>query len=282
MWIPLLLILQTGSAGPAIPTACAMAQARGPAAVGSDFCKADEARKAALAALKGSAERTRALEAAASGLERGANLERDVAIRKKALFELGQLLDSGFLDQSARLELVLRDLIALDPADFEPRFQLARLQERQNFLDAAEETLLAARRQNPQAIEPNKELAQFYVRRVTALSVIAAPPPPRETAVVEPDVTGVYRVGGEVKPPPRVGVPKYPTDAQAAGIQGVVIAEIVVSEQGEVVDARVVRSVPLLDDAALAAVRTWRYDPTLVNGQPVPVRMTVTVNFSTR
>jgi protein TonB len=42
------------------------------------------------------------------------------------------------------------------------------------------------------------------------------------------------------------------------------------------------RSVPLLDDAALAAVRTWQYEPTLLNGQPVPVRMTVTVNFTTR
>jgi len=79
-----------------------------------------------------------------------------------------------------------------------------------------------------------------------------------------------------------VGVPKYPATAQAAGVEGVVIAEIVVNERGEVADAKVVRSIPLLDDAALAAVKTWRYDPTIVDGQPVPVRMNVTVNFTTR
>jgi len=47
-----------------------------------------------------------------------------------------------------------------------------------------------------------------------------------------------------------------------------------------VTEARVVRSNPLLDEAALKAVREWRYDPTMVNGRAVPVRMTVTVNFS--
>jgi periplasmic protein TonB len=62
----------------------------------------------------------------------------------------------------------------------------------------------------------------------------------------------------------------------------VVIAEIVMNEHGSVTEAKVVRSVPLLDEAALAAVRTSQYEPTLLNGQPVPVRMTVTVNFSTR
>jgi hypothetical protein len=46
--------------------------------------------------------------------------------------------------------------------------------------------------------------------------------------------------------------------------------------------ARVLKSVPLLDEAALQAVKEWRYDPTLVNGKPVPIKMTVTVNFSTR
>lgn len=44
--------------------------------------------------------------------------------------------------------------------------------------------------------------------------------------------------------------------------------------------ARIVRSIPLLDEAALQAVREWRYDPTIINGKPVPVRMTVNVNFT--
>jgi periplasmic protein TonB len=49
-----------------------------------------------------------------------------------------------------------------------------------------------------------------------------------------------------------------------------------------VTDARVLKSVPLLDEAALQAVKEWRYDPTVVNGKPVPIKMTVTVNFSAR
>ena len=47
-------------------------------------------------------------------------------------------------------------------------------------------------------------------------------------------------------------------------------------------DVNVLRSVPLLDEAAIAAVRQWQYTPTLLNGVPVPVIMTVTVNFSLR
>jgi protein TonB len=66
----------------------------------------------------------------------------------------------------------------------------------------------------------------------------------------------------------------------AAGIDGVVVAEILVNEAGIVSGARVLKSIPPLDDAALQAVREWRYDPTIVDGKAVPVRMTVTVNFT--
>jgi hypothetical protein len=49
---------------------------------------------------------------------------------------------------------------------------------------------------------------------------------------------------------------------------------------GKVADAKVLRSIPLLDSAALDAVRQWEFTPTLLNGVPVPVIMTVTVNFT--
>ena len=71
----------------------------------------------------------------------------------------------------------------------------------------------------------------------------------------------------------------YPRDAVAARIQGVVILECTISPQGKVVQVKTLRSVPMLDDAALEAVRQWEYTPTLLNGVPVPVIMTVTVNF---
>ena len=74
--------------------------------------------------------------------------------------------------------------------------------------------------------------------------------------------------------------PAYPPTARAAGVQGVVILEITIGEDGAVSNARVLRSIPLLDQAALDAVRQWRYEPTLLNGAPTPVIMTATVNFS--
>jgi TonB family protein len=69
-------------------------------------------------------------------------------------------------------------------------------------------------------------------------------------------------------------------EAQSAGISGVVQAEITITEQGTVTDATIVRSVPLLDEPALEAVRQWRFEPAIVDGKAVPVRMVVNVNFT--
>jgi TonB family protein len=90
------------------------------------------------------------------------------------------------------------------------------------------------------------------------------------------------RVGGSIKAPAqtkRVN-PPYPPEAQAAGVQGVVIMEATIGVDGKVTDVRVLRPIPLLDQAALEAVRQWEYEPTLVNGVAVPVVMTVTLNFA--
>ena len=90
------------------------------------------------------------------------------------------------------------------------------------------------------------------------------------------------RVGGSVKEPKKIKdvKPVYPEDAKAAGVQGVVIIEAVIGTDGKVVEVKALRPVPMLDDAALDAVRQWEYTPTLLNGEPVSVIMTVTVNFS--
>jgi TonB family protein len=68
----------------------------------------------------------------------------------------------------------------------------------------------------------------------------------------------------------------------AARVSGVVILEAVIGPDGRVTDLRVLRSVALLDDAAIAAVQQWMYSPTRLNGVPVPVIMTVTVTFTMR
>lgn len=99
------------------------------------------------------------------------------------------------------------------------------------------------------------------------------------TSVAHP---GAVRVGGSIRAPVRTQFvePAYPPSARAAGLQGVVILELVVGEDGAVSNARVLRSIPSLDQAALDAVRQWRYEPTLLNGVAVSVIMTATVNFS--
>jgi periplasmic protein TonB len=93
---------------------------------------------------------------------------------------------------------------------------------------------------------------------------------------------GPLRVGGNIKPPRRITyvTPLYPDDAKAARVAGVVIMEITIAKDGSVSNARILRSVPMLDQAALDAVYQWGFEPTLLNGAPVEVVMTVTVNFT--
>jgi protein TonB len=74
--------------------------------------------------------------------------------------------------------------------------------------------------------------------------------------------------------------PVYPAVARSARVSGDVVIEATVDEEGKVADARVVKSVPLLDQAALDAVRQWEYRPSLLNGVPTPVVVTVTVRFT--
>ncbi len=90
------------------------------------------------------------------------------------------------------------------------------------------------------------------------------------------------RVGGQILAPRKTRnvQPVYPQIAQSARVQGRVIIEATIDREGRVADARMLRSIPLLDQAALDAVRQWEYEPTLLNGVTVPVIMTVTVTFS--
>jgi protein TonB len=103
---------------------------------------------------------------------------------------------------------------------------------------------------------------------------LPAPPKPQEPV----------RVGGGIRSPVKVRdvAPVYPQIAQAARVQGIVIIEATIGADGQVTNARVLRSVPLLDQAALEAVRQWQYTPTSLNGVPVPVIMSVTVSFVLR
>ena len=89
------------------------------------------------------------------------------------------------------------------------------------------------------------------------------------------------RAGGEVREATRTVYvePVYPEIARRAGVSGMVILEAVINPNGNVTDVNVLRSIPLLDKAAMDAVRQWKYEPALLNGVPVPIVMTVTVVF---
>ncbi len=91
-----------------------------------------------------------------------------------------------------------------------------------------------------------------------------------------------HRIGGQIKAPHKIKdvKPVYPAMAQSAHVAGAVTIEATIGPDGKIIDARVVRSIPLLDQAALDAVRQWEYTPTLLNGVPVPVLVTVTINFT--
>jgi TonB family protein len=126
---------------------------------------------------------------------------------------------------------------------------------------------------------------QATVGRVQPLSGFSGAPAPMSTFVARPGrpaPDGTLRVGGEIRAPQKVYnvSPVYPQEAQDARVQGIVIIEAKIAADGSVAEAWVLRSIPMLDGAALDAVRQWRYSPTLLNGAPVPVIMTVTVNFT--
>ena len=73
--------------------------------------------------------------------------------------------------------------------------------------------------------------------------------------------------------------PQVPEDAARLDIRGIVIMEVTIDIDGTVKDARVLRSIPMLDAAALDAVRQWRYQPTTIDGKAVPVTITVSMSF---
>jgi TonB family protein len=101
-----------------------------------------------------------------------------------------------------------------------------------------------------------------------------APPPPVEE--------GPIRVGGKIKEPKKLFEikPIYPEIARKARIEGVVILECTIDKTGNVKDIKVLRGLPMgLTEAAVNAVKQWRYEPSTLNGKPVEVLMTVTVTF---
>jgi protein TonB len=103
------------------------------------------------------------------------------------------------------------------------------------------------------------------------------PPPPPPQAPREP-----LRLHAGMQAPRKIVnvSPRYPATAQAARVEGLVVLDAVIDATGRVTGVQVTRSIPLLDQAAIEAVRQWRFTPTLLNGEPVSILLTVTVRFT--
>lgn len=107
-------------------------------------------------------------------------------------------------------------------------------------------------------------------------------PPQPPPAPPEPKVRTQLKVGGLVQQANLLYQvrPVYPQLARVARVQGAVLLEAVISREGNVEKLRVLTGHPLLVNAALEAVRQWKYRPTLLNGEPVEVFTQVTVSFT--
>ena len=105
-----------------------------------------------------------------------------------------------------------------------------------------------------------------------ALSAQAAPSPDNLPLKVNGNVTPPVRLSG--------ALPVYPEIARRAGVQGKVIVEAIIDQQGDVKNTRVLQGLPLgLDKAAMEAVKTWKFKPSTLEGRPVRVYYVLTVNF---
>lgn len=108
------------------------------------------------------------------------------------------------------------------------------------------------------------------------------PPPPVVKEAPKPVAPQRIRVGGNVQQAKLINQPKpvYPPLAKQARIQGTVRFNAIIGRDGSIADLKMVSGHPLLAPAALEAVKLWKYQPTLLNGEPVEVVTQIDVNFT--
>jgi periplasmic protein TonB len=142
--------------------------------------------------------------------------------------------------------------------------------------------------ESPSGLKPESPFETPIERESTTLSLAGVMSEPLAGIIDAPPVVDVrppqtpVRVSSLLQTPKKLRdvSPVYPSLAQSVKVQGVVILEATIGIDGRVQKVSVLRSIPLLDAAAIEAVSQWQYTPTLLNNVPVPVIMTVTVNFT--
>src|SRR2546429_578304 len=112
------------------------------------------------------------------------------------------------------------------------------------------------------------------IKQYAAAMLVAPPPPP------PPPATGGVSLGAAARPPVFHKAPRaHPPLARQARIEGQVQIDAVLDENGSVVEMKVVSGPALLYQAALEALKKWKYEPTYLNDQPIAVQLIVTVTF---
>lgn len=173
--------------------------------------------------------------------------------------------------QQIELSAVLRELMRIrsqmtpgSPDTLRLQQEIARIDEELSRVEQALRDAAAAREAVPKPAQP------------------APVAPPQGARLVAPSGRAPLRVGGSVEAPRPLVQPQpvYSQEAMAARVEGEVVLEVVVDEDGRVPDARIVKSIPLLDQSAIDAVKQWRFVPARLNGEPVPV--IVQVHFALR
>ena len=184
-------------------------------------------------------------------------------------------LQSGYGSQDRRgQEATLVARTAAAPDDPTSYLDLAKLYYREErFQEAAKMAETAA-----------TIMARAQVTRVPRLResiLVNAPTATLGKALQTPPITPPAIAATGMIEPRKIHhvMPIYPESARLAGAQGIVVIDAIIDRHGNVTDPRVIQSVPLLDDAALTAVRGWKYRPTRIDGVAVPSAITMTVTF---
>jgi TonB family protein len=155
----------------------------------------------------------------------------------------------------------------------------------ERFRQAASKALESWRYEVPPATMTAFVRFEFYPKAPAQVLWHSELPPQPVTAgrVLLPNgtVLTAVRIGGEVTVPRRQkhADPLYPDVARSARVGATMVVNVVVSETGDVLLANLVRSVPIFDDAALRAVRQWKYEPLHVNGVPTAFVVAVAIVY---
>jgi len=158
---------------------------------------------------------------------------------------------------------------------------------------ATERDLLDGLRQPQNAFLASLNLAAYYraqgrpedaIRMLNmAIALVRDEARPPNASIVRPFAMpdGPVRVGGDVSMPRKIKhvEPAYPASARASGLAGAVIVEFTIEKTGAVRDVRVLGPFPPFDAAAVEAVKQWRYEPVVLNGERVEIIMTARLDF---